>query len=147
MNQSSSPNKFECESENLYYDSQMNCSNGDIIQNAIYESDPMGNAAKNSIYEAEPIRNAAQNSIYEAEPMGSGAQNSIYETEPIAHSTKNQLYESNKFDNNNIHQMLDNSAYEDPCETIQSMTFGKGKEDDSEEGIDNPLYAEVIKTK
>lgn len=124
----------------------MNCTNGDITQNAIYESEPMGKAAQNLIYEAEPIGNAAQNPIYESEPIGNALHNPIYEAEPTANPPKNQLYESDEFDDNNIQKMPDNSTYEDPCETRKSLTIGKGSEDESE-GLDNPLYAAVFKTK
>lgn len=99
-----------------------------------------------SIYEAEPIGKTAEISIYEAEPTKNDTRDSIYEAEQITNSAKNPLYESDEFEHNDLQQMPDNYTYEDPCETRKSLNIGKGRGKKSE-GLDNPLYAEVFKTK
>ena len=138
--------KFQCESENIYYDSQANCKDD---QNPIYETEPMKNDAENP-YEVDTNKHAAQNPIYEGGPI----ENTIYEPEqtarptenpyeiePINGAAQNPIYESEPMKTSN-NEALNNDTYEDPWESKKMFpTIGK---EDIDGGIDS-LYADVIK--
>ena len=141
--------KFQCESENIYYDSQANCKDD---QNPIYETEPIKNGAENP-YEVDINRHAAQNPIYEGGPI----ENAIYEPEQTARPTKNPyeiesingenpIYESEPMkasNNEGLNPIISNNdTYEDPWESKKIFpTIGK---EDIDGGIDS-LYADVIK--
>ena len=157
--------KFECESENIYYDSQIN---SEMDENPIYESEPVGNAVQStanksnpmeSPYEIESMRHAAQNPIYESGSIEDSSQNPIYETEPtgrtakspyeiepIRSSEQNPIYESEQMKSNNndaTNTLNDNNAYEDPWESRK--TFPRIEKEDVVDGGIESLYADVIK--
>ena len=142
--------RFDCRSENIYYDSQQGCINDEVTTNCIYESEALDEKKSfpqenSSIY--EPTRRSSDeqmeyNPIYEVEPlvMEKSRENvDYYKAGPSTNQDQNSLNVKPLEANDNSAYQGEN-PYEVPCETLKHADSSKGG------SMDNQLYAEVFKT-